>query len=149
MIAVPVLGLNHRRRLATWTLVVEDALQLDGSPPGERQRVRLILPHVPARGSCSTSYRAVLTRRGRYRFGPLHVYSRFPFGLARSGMVLQDCPTLLVGPRLGQLTQCWLQLVDSRLHGSHSEGRLQGMLEGDYYGLREWRPGDVVTSLVW
>jgi uncharacterized protein (DUF58 family) len=62
---------------------------------------------------------------------------------------VEDCPTLLVGPRLGRLTQRWLQIVDSRLQGSHSEGRRQGLLEGDYYGLREWRPGDSQRWIHW
>ena len=35
------------------------------------------------------------------------------------------------------------------MQGSHSEGRLQGMLEGDYYGLREWRPGDSQRWIHW
>ena len=65
--------------------MVEDAVQRDGDAPRERQqRIRLMLPRVPARGSCSASYRVLLTRRGRYRFGPLHVSTRFPFGLVRS-----------------------------------------------------------------
>ena len=73
-LTVAVTGLNHRRRLASWTVVVEDAVQRDGGTSRDEQRVRLMLPHVPARGSCSASYRVLLTRRGRYRFGPLNTY---------------------------------------------------------------------------
>jgi hypothetical protein len=40
-------------------------------------------------------------------------------------------------------------MVDSRLQGSHSEGRRQGLLEGDYYGLREWRLGDSQRWIHW
>jgi uncharacterized protein (DUF58 family) len=148
-LTVAVVGLNRRRRLTSWTVVVEDVLQREGGTSRETQRVRLILPRVPAQSSCSAAYRVLLTRRGRYQFGPLNSYTRFPFGLARSGMVVPERCTLLVAPRLGQLTQRWLQIVDSRLQGSHSEGRLQGMLEGDYYGLREWRPGDSQRWIHW
>lgn len=146
---VVVTGLNRRRRLASWTVLVEDVVQRDGEAPHTQQRIRLMLPYVPARGTRSTSYRVLLTRRGRYRFGPLYVSTRFPFGLVRSGTVVGDQPALLVGPRLGHLTQRWLQLVDSRLQGNYSEGRRQGPLEGEFYGLREWRPGDSQRWIHW
>jgi uncharacterized protein (DUF58 family) len=41
------------------------------------------IPQVPARGSALGTYRVTLHRRGRYRFGPLRVSTRFPLGLVR------------------------------------------------------------------
>ncbi len=149
VLTVVVSGLNRRRRLMSWLVMVEDALQRDGDAMRGRHRVRLVLPRVPARGHCAASYRVRLARRGRYRFGPLQVSTRFPFGLVRSRMTVDDCPVLLVVPRLGHLTQRWLQMMDSRTQGSYSEGRRQGTLEGDFYGLREWRPGDSQRWIHW
>jgi uncharacterized protein (DUF58 family) len=124
-------------------------VEREGDAADVAQRVRILLPRVPAQGSCAASYRVQLTRRGRYRFGPLGAYTRFPFGLVRSGLLLPERPALLVTPRRGRLTQRWLQIVDARLQGSHSAGRFQGKLEGDFYGLREWRPGDSQRWIHW
>lgn len=146
---VSLTGLNRRRRVTSWMVVIEDCLRREGDSDREASRLRLMLPQVLARGSATARYRAVLPRRGRYQIGPLQVSTRFPFGLVRSSRVVDDSASLLVGPPLGQLTPRWLQMVDSRLQGSHAEGRRQGQLEGDYYGLREWRSGDSQRWIHW
>jgi uncharacterized protein (DUF58 family) len=57
--------------------------------------------------------------------------------------------SLLVYPKLGRLTPRWLQVLSAGPLGNLSEGRYQGMLEGDYYGLREWRTGDSRRWIHW
>jgi uncharacterized protein (DUF58 family) len=154
-LTVAVVGANRRTRLASWTVMVEDrvrrvgAAACDGAAVGDERRIRLMLPHLPARSTRAARYRMSLPHRGRYRLGPLRVTTRFPFGLVRSSKVVDDSPTLLVGPRLGRLTLRWLHVVDSRAQGSHGESRRHGSLEGDYYGLREWRPGDSQRWIHW
>ena len=132
--------------------MVEDACAAGRRAPASE---RAAYPaHAAARAGAGQLFR-VLSRvaaRGAAAIGSvrLHVSTRFPFGLVRSES--RSCRTV---PRCwsvrgwGSLTQRWLQIVDSRLQGSHSEGRRQGMLEGDYYGLREWRPGDSQRWIHW
>lgn len=147
---VSITGINRRRRVTSWMVLVEDSLRREGDRlDKDVSRLRIMLPHVLARQSATARYRAILPRRGRYQFGPALVSTRFPFGLVRCSRVLDDRPALLVGPPLGQLTTRWLQMVDSRLQGSHAEGRRQGQLEGDYFGLREWRSGDSQRWIHW
>jgi uncharacterized protein (DUF58 family) len=149
-LAVAITAHNRRNRLPSWALVIEDALRLEDVPGREnRMRVRRVLPYVAAGQSAGTEYRLLLTRRGRYRFGPLRVSTRFPLGMVRSTMVVGRPQQLVVCPRLGRLTRSWLQVVDTRREGRQQTRQRQGYLEGDYYGLREWRTGDSQRWIHW
>ncbi len=149
-LTVAVTAENHRARLTSWTVMVEDRLSRDGDPDlGHVRKVRLVLPRIPVGEICTGQYRTELLQRGRYTLGPLRVSTRFPLGLVRSSMVVEQSDSFLVYPRLGRLRQRWLQIMNARLIGSQSGGRHQGMLEGDYYGLREWRNGDSRRWIHW
>ncbi len=143
-------SLNRRRRLAAWTVMVEDGVRRDGDAA---QRRAAHSAHAAARAGAK--YAVGCVSRVAAATWPVSVGTlarerpAFRSGWYGRSQVVDDCPTLLVGPRLGRLTQRWLQIVDSRLQGSHSEGRRQGLLEGDYYGLREWRPGDSQRWIHW
>lgn len=150
VLTVAVMAENQRARLTSWMVVVEDRFQRAGDNALHSPRtVRLVLPRVDAGLTCTGQYRTRMKQRGRYRLGPMRISTRFPLGLVRSSMTIEQTMTLLVYPRLGHLTPRWLQLVNARLVGSQSEGRHQGMMEGDYYGLREWRTGDSQRWIHW
>jgi uncharacterized protein (DUF58 family) len=89
-----------------------------------------------------------LPRRGRYRFGPLRFSTRFPLGLARHSVVLEQTEMLLVHPKLGQLTHEGTKLIREDVAGSQSMRR-RGLLEADFYGLRDWRAGDSRRWIHW
>ena len=144
---------NQRRRLGSWVLVFEDAVAPDpgaGNPAaGELARAGVILPYVAAGGRSQAVYRLTLPRRGRYRFGPLRVSTRFPLGLLKASVRLPKYERILVGPRLGQLTPHWVRLLDTQRFGHQQVQHRQGPIDGDYYGLREWRPGDSKRWIHW
>jgi uncharacterized protein (DUF58 family) len=108
-----------------------------------------VLPYVAAGQTAGTEYRLMLSRRGRYRFGPLRVSTRFPLGMVRSTVVVGRPRQMVVCPRLGHLTRGWLQVIDTRREGRQQTRQSQGFLEGDYYGLREWRTGDSQRWIHW
>ncbi len=150
VLTVSVTARNQRTRLASWTVVIEDELRRTSEAKQEESsKVRLMLPRVAAGQTCTRRYSTMLMRRGRYCLGPLRISTRFPLGLVRSSRVIADETSLLVYPKLGRLTPRWLQVVNSRLVGSQSDGRHQGMTEGDYFGLREWRSGDSQRWIHW
>jgi uncharacterized protein (DUF58 family) len=150
VLTVSITAENHRRRLSSWVVMVEDRLQRFNDASGQQMRaVRLLLPRIAVHQSRAVQYRTMIMQRGRYTFGPLRVSTRFPLGLVRATTTHTQESSLLVYPKLGNLTPRWLQVVNSRLAGSQSEGRHQGMLEGDYYGLREWRSGDSLRWIHW
>lgn len=147
---VAIAARNQRRRLTSWTLVVEDRVaRIGGADERRPHQVRLVVPRVDPGQSCTVQYRLQPRQRGRYRFGPVRVSTRFPLGLIRGSFKNPETHFLLVYPPLGHLTTNWVQLVNSRSLGSHNEGRRQGGLDGDYYGLREWRDGDSQRWIHW
>ena len=150
LLVVELEAVNPRRRLGSWAVAAEDCIQRDGDGDSTRPIVgRVLFPHVPAGQSRRETYRGRLTQRGRYRFGPLRVSTRFPIGLVRMTTTLDQPQTLLVYPRLGRLTRRWQRLHQSADVGASHVQRRQGLLEGDFYGLRDWRKGDSRRWIHW
>ncbi|NLF73097.1 MAG: DUF58 domain-containing protein [Candidatus Anammoximicrobium sp.] len=151
---VEICGRNERRRLGSWMVVVDDCVQPDFADCESRKRdlrpnAGVVLPHVPAGGLVTAAYQVTLPHRGRYRFGPLRVSTRFPMGLVKASAKLKRFERVVVWPRLGQLAPHWLELLDSRRLGRQTAHWRQGPIDGDYYGLREWRPGDSKRWIHW
>jgi uncharacterized protein (DUF58 family) len=143
---------NDRERLDGWGLVVEDCLREvagEGADSHEIQRVNSMVPFCSARGEQDTGYRVRLWRRGRYRLGPLTLSTRAPLGLLQGQVTFNYEQDLLVLPRLGQLTARWSALVAADRAGQRTSQRRQGPLEGDFFGLREWRSGDSQRMVHW
>jgi uncharacterized protein (DUF58 family) len=141
---------NPRRRLASWAARVDDRIcRQDDAASEEPIRAQALFAYVPARGARTQSYRGRLMRRGRYRFGPLRISTQFPFGLMRGSVMIEQPQTLLVLPRLGRLTRRWQRLQQSSDLGTSNVERRQGLLEGDFYGLRDWRQGDSRRWIHW
>jgi uncharacterized protein (DUF58 family) len=112
-------------------------------------RAIALVPHVPSRGRATGLYRITLFRRGRYRFGPLQIATRFPLGLVRGHFVLPERGELLVAPRLGRLLPDWASLLEAELVGEERRHPQRGVNEGDYYGLRPWQTGDSLRWIHW
>lgn len=141
---------NRRPRLDSWALVIEDRIQLVNVRRKQRPvTVRTLLPHVAAGQQEQVEYRCQLGQRGRYRLGPLRVRTRVPVGLLQGSTTIRQADELLVYPRLGQLSERWMERVRVDRLGQHSSRRHQGPIEGDYYGLRDWRPGDSRRWIHW
>jgi uncharacterized protein (DUF58 family) len=56
---------------------------------------------------------------------------------------------LVVFPQLGRLSPGWTRLLDPTRLGRYQTSHRQGPIDGDYYGLREWRPGDSRRWIHW
>ncbi|HEY1598338.1 MAG TPA: DUF58 domain-containing protein [Pirellulales bacterium] len=141
---------NPRRRLASWAARVDDRIcRQDDGATEEPILAQALFAYVPARGARTQSYRGRLMRRGRYRFGPLRISTQFPFGLMRGSVTIEQPQTMLVLPRLGRLTRRWQRLQQSSDLGTSNVERRQGLLEGDFYGLRDWRQGDSRRWIHW
>ena len=106
------------------------------------------VPLRRGRATAKGSYRGALTRRGRYRFGPLRLTTRFPFGLFSRTITVGPVETLTVLPRLGKLTRVWAARRLEAIAGADRRRRRPGA-EGDFYGVREWRRGDSRRLIHW
>lgn len=151
---VEIFGENQRKHLGSSMLVIEDAIAPEGTEEGTPKKsrktsVKVILPFVPPRQSRKEAYRVTLPRRGKYRFGPLQVSTRFPMGLVRAAARFRQFERIVAFPRLGRLAPQWMRLLESHRYGRHQVHSRQGPIDGDYYGLREWRPGDSKRWIHW
>jgi len=151
---VEICGDNQRPRLGSWMIAVDDCVQSESTDQeSDKQRTRpnasVVLAHIAAGGMGAAAYQVTLPRRGRYRFGPLWVSTRFPMGLVKATAKLKLFERVVVWPRLGRLRPSWLKLLDSRRLGRHATHARQGPVDGDYFGLREWRPGDSKRWIHW
>jgi len=95
------------------------------------------------------TYRITLHRRGRYRFGPLRVSTRFPLGLVKAQLTIPSYAELIVAPRLGRLLPAWTALLEAEQVGDQRRHPQRGISDGDYYSLRPWQTGDSLRWLHW
>jgi uncharacterized protein (DUF58 family) len=147
---VEILATNARRWFASWAVVVEDRVEGEARPDGrDHHRVEVFLPQVLPGQTQSVCYRGRLNTRGRYRFGPLRVSTRFPLGLIRRTVIVDAPDELTVCPRIGRLHNAWSSELRAEQAGAATSQSRQGLLEGDFYGLRDWRAGDSRRLIHW
>ncbi len=149
-LAVDVVVTNQRRWWRIWSIGVEDRVaredELDPNAPPTS--VGVFYPAIAAGESKRCAYQGYLPRRGRYHFGPLLVSTRFPLGLVRHSVTIDNTQTLIVHPRIGNLTHDW-SLVERQVAGGGQAVRRRGPTEAEYYGMRDWRPGDNRRWIHW
>ena len=150
LLVVELTAINRRWRLGCWSLTVEDALRREtgsvGEPPIPAQ---VLIPYLKPGEPYLATYRGRLPLRGRYRFGPLRAWTRFPLGLLRSRITYGQEEALIVYPRLGRLMPAWNRAQQTSDLGLGVAARQQGFVEGEFYGLRDWRSGDSRRWLHW
>ncbi len=145
---------NTRRRGGSWGVLVEEEIRRDGAAEGRKTghekpiRPTVFFPFVPAGQSHEGSYRGRLSRRGRYRIGPIRISTRFPFGLLRRITTVGGIDTLIVFPRLGRLTRKWNTRYREAFADADSRQRRRGP-EGDFYGTRQWHASDSRRLIHW
>ena len=141
---------NNRPALDSWTLRLQDSISRISSrvvlPHGT---AACFLPHVPASQSRKVAYEMELPQRGRYRLGPLRISTQMPAGLLEGRILYEQSTDILVWPRLGILQAGLRQLARFDQTGNQSSRRQQGLSEGDFFGLREWRTGDSRRWIHW
>ena len=88
------------------------------------------------------------TRRGRIRFGAVRGWSSFPLGLLRKSVTLRQEHFTLIYPRLLPLRADLLRSITPGGPGGLRLSRRSGSGE-DYFGMREYKPGDSVRQIAW
>lgn len=137
-------------RHATYAVVIEDKLmQVEGYDPEPAQEVDVFFAKIGSKDEAVISYKAVIRKRGKYQLGPLSATTAFPLGLMRSTRLDTLVTTVVVMPRLGQMMPPWRRMIQQEKSGFASSRRQHGLLEGDFYGLREWRNGDPKQWIHW
>lgn len=100
---------------------------------------------VPTHASAAVEVSIVTKRRGYFDAPPVSVRTRFPLGLWRAwSRSLPSAGRCLVYPAPGPLRPFAESLVE--LTGSHRDRLVDG---DDFFGLREFRPGDPLQRVAW
>ena len=88
------------------------------------------------------------TRRGRVTFERMRVWSAFPFGIIRKTRTCSQPQHTLIYPMLYELRPGFLSSIAPRgLMGSKVSHRAGA--GDDYYGTREYKPGDSMRHIAW
>lgn len=141
--------LSNDRRRTRWGLTVRDRLvPVRPEHPSAPLHPSQFFVSLRSGQPCRQTYRVVLTQRGRYRFGPLQVSTKFPFGLLSARRTIAGDSDLIVYPRIGHLSPAW-----QRRHCPVPQGTLgsrrAGRAPGDFFAVREWRAGDSSRWVHW
>ncbi len=103
-------------------------------------------PMLRAGGRATATAEYAAVRRGEAVFGPCRVSTLFPFGLTRKSVTCMRRERVIVWPRAVLSEQDQSRLSRAGEPGASRRG-VQGT--GEFYALREFRPGDPVRSVAW
>lgn len=150
LLVVELSAVNRRWRLGSWSITIEDCITRESGPVDEPPiAASVLIPYLKPGEPYLANYRGRLPQRGRYLFGPLRASTQFPLGLLRYRLSFDQTESLVVYPRLGRLSPAWFRVHQSSDLGLGVAARQQGFVEGEFYGLRDWRSGDSRRWLHW
>lgn len=143
------LEIRNERRGAAFALAICDELERRRRDGEGAIAADVYCPYLEGGSSRQVTYQGRLARRGIYSFQPLKLSSRFPLGLLRTMVRIDKPMRLTVLPRLGRLSPEWRRLLRAEEGGAAGSQRRAGAQDGDFYGLRDWRPGDPKNRIHW
>ncbi len=106
------------------------------------------IAHVGPRQTVHAEALVWPTRRGEATFSRITVSSAFPFGLTRKSVTFEQEQGAIVHPRPAPLRSGVLRSLGPQGDGSAAALRSAG-LGGEFYGLREYSPGDSHRLIAW
>jgi uncharacterized protein (DUF58 family) len=131
---------NGKRRLPSFSVEVEDLVA--GRPIDKR----CYFLKLPAGRTQETAYRHQLGARGRYHLTGFRLSTKFPFGLIQKSRDVADPLDLLIYPALVKVPEALLRGFPA----THGLGRIKSRSRnGDFFGLRDFRPGDDPRDIHW
>ena len=131
---------NTKRRLPSFSVEVEDLLE------GRPIEKRCYFLKLPAGRTQETAYRHTIARRGRHRLSGLRIATKFPFGLVQKSRDLANATEVIVYPALVPVSPAVLRGLPVRHGGNGQRWRSR---DGDFFGLRDFRPGDDPRDIHW
>ncbi len=138
---------NDRSYIPSWAVTCETRVSRVGSDQSTLTRV--MVPTVWPGQSAGAECRVRIAERGAYELSPPTLVTRFPLGLVKARTTVGEASQFLVWPRQGQLTMQWRRLLQKAQQGNRQSHPRKGFVDGDYYGLREWRAGDSRKWIHW
>ena len=122
--------------------------EMNLSMPGRGTPAAAYFLHVPPRSTATAFARIIAPRRGLLPLSAIRLRSSFPLGLLVRFRRLTLPGQLLIYPRVGTLhRRIALAYRDAVESGTMTSQRRGG--NDEFYGLREYRPGDNIRAIHW
>lgn len=134
---VPVRIENRRWFFPAIALRVEDA--------AERGKQIGFVMKIPARCAATLNVVCELKRRGVYRLPPFEIVTSFPFGLFERRKRFSDKQEIIVYPRVRAVRTSAVE----QSPGNTTFARRASADGDEYFGLREYQPGDELRRIAW
>ena len=138
---------NHSRFMPVWMIRVEDQIERIGH--ADKSTAVCGVGVISARQTVMPHYDCVVTRRGRYRIGPVTLMTTFPFALFSSRQTADDSQEFCIYPRVLDLRTGWEKSLISRANGVATNANRSGHNDGEFFGLREYQQGDNPNWIHW
>jgi len=122
-------------------------------PVAERPAVLLAPPrgwvlHLGPNQSCQAEAPCWPTRRGPLDFEQIVISTSFPFNVIRKTVIVRQSQQVLVYPHLYRVNRRLIsRLATVEVSGRHQTDRRGG--HDEFYGLRDYRPGDSLKMIDW
>jgi uncharacterized protein (DUF58 family) len=136
---------NGKSLMSSWLMDVTDRI----AGNSEELQTGVLFTRVPPASRRSECYQLRLMQRGRYRFGPLVVSSRFPLGFMERALEFTADGEVIVYPRLGRMTDAWKQDSLTALELVLKDDPHAGIYDDEFHRLREFRWGDNPRAIHW
>ena len=137
--------IDNRKKF--WPTLSLTIAELDAAGAFDRQPATYLL-HAHAGGSVTVSAEVVPVRRGLHRLERYQIATSFPFGFIKRALIRRQAEAVLVHPAQGAVEPTAM----SRFFSASSSGINQRPVEGgndEFYGAREYRPGDPLRTIHW
>ncbi|MEQ9408022.1 MAG: DUF58 domain-containing protein [Fuerstiella sp.] len=150
VVLVEVRVANAKKLLASHLLEVRDQISGPGTTKKNRDVEGIVtFVRVPPRQHRAGRYQVRFAERGRYRFGPARISSRFPLGIGERGQLLSDTSDVIVHPEVGRLLPAWQKLQKELAESSHRVWSRPGLFDDEFHRIREYRDDDNPRSIHW
>ena len=144
LVSVEMVVSNRKPFLPAWLILASDQVENDE----ETLEGRVVFARIPGGETRRGYYQLRPGRRGRYRFGPVELSTRFPLGLIERGLVMHRPDEIRVYPRLGRVAPGWYRDRQGS-PVSVQQARQRGVPDVEFQRLREFRAGDSPRAVHW
>ncbi|MCU0712907.1 MAG: DUF58 domain-containing protein [Pirellula sp.] len=149
---VEVIVVNPKRFLGAWWVVVEERITPQthlSLVSGSAQTIGLLFPSVPPQSMRVQRYQCRAPKRGEYQLLGMDITTRFPLGLMKGILPPTGADSIIVQPALGKLLPGWTDLFETKRSGARHRQAKSVSDEGEFFGLRSYRPGDSPRLIHW
>jgi hypothetical protein len=150
---------RKKNNTGSWGIVVSDKIQSVNIDFNEYDSSE-IMPYEPAvyfefvadYSVVQKTYAGKLPQRGQYKFGPMTISTRFPFGFFRHSVSLAEESSnneFCVFPKIGRLSTKWrIRRTEAAINRQRYRFR-PSRGTGEFLGVRHWLTGDTKKWIHW